>query len=289
MLGVAYEVWWPLNRYCQIPFQDLLLRDDLVFNKNKSDVASLKRFVFLGEDPFVKDVADSYINPEEWFFRSTLISTLKDALKYKDYLVVFFPKKIPQYRREVGSQFLDLKFCTPILERFQMECSRLQLHGRYWGLHIRGSDATHSKAYYWWWLQVSRFLPGRVFLCSDDECLIKLFKTTSCAIVVRDAIALPSKSDESLDWKDVTVDENLQRLPYNIYRSRESIVDAAVDLMMLASSNIVITSRSTFLDVAISLSRRKSPLIYFIHEKIEYFRFIGRFFREKVKCRRGKH
>ena len=55
------------------------------------------------------------------------------------------------------------------------------------------------------------------------------------------------------DWNSVTLDHSGRPYACNVVRSAQSVRDAVVDLMVLARSQIVRTSNSTFLNTALLL------------------------------------
>jgi hypothetical protein len=126
----------------------------------------------------------------------------------------------------------------------------------YAGLHIRktdyGSLVDENVSF-----QVIKDHP-RVpfFVCSDSE------ETESAALKFPNVWIRTKSSyvEKRVDggWNSPIVDESGRHYSFNVRRSAQSVEEAVVDLLVLAKSQIVRNSTSTFLSLAEIWSRLKS-------------------------------
>ena len=259
-LNADFQVWWPINRYCSIGFADIFESCVPIFNLNKRDILELDDYSLLGLDNFAGDGINNFINPELFFTEAGLLSAVSDALASSTYLVIFSPRILSQLDEKIFLEYKRFSFRDEIDVAHEQEKNSLGLSGPYWGLHMRGGDARYSSHYYLFWRKIASLLPGKVFLCTDDEELLGFFGKEK-NIVTRKQIVLPEKIDSSAGWDSRTPDENGQILPYNVLRTKASVIDAVVDLLILSNSRILYTSQSTFLGSAICLSRDRSRFV----------------------------
>ncbi len=68
-------------------------------------------------------------------------------------------------------------------------------------------------------------------------------------IITRGNLIFPKKFVDEVNLNAAVLYENLEVLPYNIYRSAESIFDSIIYLLLLADSRILYISQSTFLEL----------------------------------------
>jgi len=125
------------------------------------------------------------------------------------------------------------------------------------GLHVRRTDHAYQ-------LNEDEFISQinndnkLCFVCSDEPTAEDHFKTNCDKVRVYPKTNYPELLVPEGGWNTVTKDEFGHQFAFNIKRSRESVIQAMVDLLVLSASNVINTDhRSTFLQTAILLKRHK--------------------------------
>jgi len=92
----------------------------------------------------------------------------------------------------------------------------------------------------------------RFFLCTDDEEIRKQFASYK-NILINQSTKFVDKH-WSGDWRSTGTDEIGRPTSFNVKRSKENIVDALIEALVLSRTTILNTSNSTFLRFARMLS-----------------------------------
>ena len=123
------------------------------------------------------------------------------------------------------------------------------------GLHVRRTDHAFQ-------IDEDEFIQkinedGKLcFICSDDPDAEEHFKTRCPNVRVYPKTSYVEKLIPDGDWNTVTIDELGYMFDYNVKRSRESVLQAMIDLLILSKSNILnIDYRSTFLKSAMLINK----------------------------------
>ena len=116
------------------------------------------------------------------------------------------------------------------------------------GIHLRATDFTSPPPTDAMFAAVQRLANGRFFVCSDDAALEARFATESNVVVHHKSAHVEKRV--AGPWRGAVQDSD--GLPYtsNIERGARSVVEACVDLLLLAVSTPVRTSGSSFLALA---------------------------------------
>lgn len=273
---VDYELVWPINRYCRASASDLLELDEQPVDRSKNEYILAENTGIIASDNFLSIEAGLYLNPSTCKSRSEFARKASMLLTICSKVIVFYPSPLPQFYFDVKRVAKSFKFKSSILLYSAKEQRRLALKPfLYWGLHLRGTDVRKANWYYSFFVRLSRILPGNLLVLSDDSQIIKAFSTQTVTVKTRQGIPLVDIYDQSLEWNASSIDENGQQLPYNVNRSRESVKEALVDLMLLSQSMPIPTSTSTFLELSLFLNPIYGSVIsylFYLRSKLNLIR-----------------
>jgi hypothetical protein len=250
-LQLALEISWPINRWCAAPFEDLF---DAPYPVDRRTMLELNSdhpaHVLLARERQEFDMPVMF-NPHTVVWPGKLVARLGKELAGASGLI-YFNNLVPPYvaRHEVEALIRSIRVRPEHKDRASEFLSGAGLLGkRYWGLHLRGTDAGFPERYYRRWYLVSRLLPGPIVLCTDDKAVEARFLRNP-AIVRRPTAALPRKAQEGLGWNDAQKDEYGREFNYNIFRGADAVRESMIDFEILGRSRVLQTSASTFLENA---------------------------------------
>ena len=269
-----YHIFWPINRYCRAGFDDLFNYPFQTIDKGKDEIRKFVRLGIVADHNFICSPDNLWVNPRVTNIFSSTSKRIHDLFKLVDKVVVFSP--MPIY--EFGSEFKDVlrEIFIPkaeLISNTTYELDRMKLKEPYWGLHMRGSDAKKSEKYYHFYRILIRFLPGQIYLATDDSELIYFFESNR-NLIKRDCGVRVAKADDFAGWNASIRDDNDEVMPYNVTRSIGNVRDAIIDLLLLSKSRLIPTSSSTYLELAANISSKKISLVRLIFYSRYLFRIL---------------
>jgi FkbM family methyltransferase len=179
-----------------------------------------------------------------------------DSLQDFEYKVIqsrkpifFYPALIPSWiPHELIAREVNL---LTFKEHIELRAKRFlteEMKRPYHGLHLRRTDLNIGLTD----LEVHRTVSSHrnelFFVCSDDPEAESL-AAAHPNVRSRKKQSYVSKNDVNADWLSPKIDED-GRIMGNLARGRESVIDAAIDLLILGHSSIVGFSGSTFQSMA---------------------------------------
>lgn len=164
--------------------------------------------------------------------------------------IIYYPALIPEWisRDAIETIVRELVFHPVIRERTR-DFLRLELPIPYYGIHLRRTDLNVGLSDDEVSSLVRRNSNSLFFVCSDDPFAERL-AAAHTNVRIRSKIAWVTKRNNLGKWNDITLDDD--RRPYysNVERQSSSVIEAVIDLLLLAHSSIVGYSGSTFQAVA---------------------------------------
>ncbi|MFZ4693331.1 MAG: glycosyltransferase [Burkholderiaceae bacterium] len=246
-LGRKLKVFWPINTWCEAPFETLFEDCSLeVEAVEMIDCASLiaRSARIVWEDHLRLGL--SYRTPQSY---SNLDEFLRD-MKSEPASIFYCSPLIPQW---VGNDLLDgavfrIRPRPTYFGKADEFIANAFLGLPYAGLHIRKTDygklVDENLS-----LQLAIDNPNVMFfVCSDSEG-VEAAASQLKNIRVRPKVSYVEKRIQG-DWNDSIIDESGRIYPFNVRRSALSVEEAVVDLLILSKSKIIKNSSSTFLALA---------------------------------------
>jgi len=275
---VEYKVYWPINRYCEVGLDELIDVPFPVVNEGKAAIKLLGETGIVADDNFILAPEKYWINPRKANSYDFTLSGVRNLFCFVDVVLVFFPMPNYEFRGDFLSILRELLGCRIFaFVNLDHEIKHLGLQYPYWGLHMRGTDARKSTSYYIFFRKLASLLPGRVYLATDDSDLQKFFSHSTNILYRKHGVKV-GKTSISSDWIYKSLDENGELLPYNVRRTRDCVLDAIVDLLLLSRSSLILTSSSTYLELAANISNKKFSFVRaFFYAKYIFRVFLNRY------------
>jgi len=233
---------WPENNWCGCSFKDLFDSDipntdwgiNLAVN-NKSECN------FIVHD--FSQIKYPVANIEE--------NNFKTSIKYKNTNndIFYYHNIIPDYI-DTDTQILllkSLKINSNILNKVNnfLEPYKEQIIT---GLHFRKTDFRTFLDEDYYDKIIKQNLDKIFFVCSDDKQTELKFKLNKNVITFEKNNYVNKLIDS--DWNASIVDSEGRSFIFNVNRSRESVIEAFIDMLILSKTNIITENSSTFLNFA---------------------------------------
>lgn len=242
-------VIWKENNWCGAGFHDLFDVEQEVYDDfnhltffNEHDTLNL-----IHENQFNQTL--NYVSP--FSFKS--LESLESYIAERNKDLFFFTNLIPNWidMNFVYQQIIpNLEFHSDICEKVQIFKNKLP--EEYYGIHIRKTDFLNEVSDDSLYEFVKKNSDKTFFICSDDEQTEKKFTELSNAISYPKTNYVEKLVNGS--WNQQIIDSTGNMHNFNVNRSKESVKEAIVDLLLLSHSTLVNTNlRSTFLQNALHI------------------------------------
>jgi hypothetical protein len=253
-LGIAHffqipvKVYWPRNNWCQAGFAQVFTNALDVSDISLTELSgTLEHSIVLLHDelganalkvPFQSAYAYSSLDD----FKARVVATGKDIFYYPALIPPWLPMdhvvsalkgcSFQPYIRETVAQFVGQTIGRP-----------------FHGLHLRRTDLCVGYSDEEVQSIVRQHPQDHFFVCSDDP-IAEALAAVHPHVHRRDKSAYVGKRNVQGDWMALTADDDGRMYHSNIDRNADSVVDAVIDMLILAHGAIVGFSGSTFQNMA---------------------------------------
>jgi hypothetical protein len=245
-LKLKPRIVWPRNNRCGAAFGELFTNDAVeVHEARLQDFVPVQRQLQL----WLHENDVGFTDPVAPLRRRASLAEVQPLLHGDDRAVLYTENIVLPWMdaADVQRVLQSLRFQPAIVERAREVIAR---HGGdgYVGIHLRATDFTSPPPVEAMLGAVQAQSQTRFFVCSDDAAIEARFRRHANVFVHEKAAYVAKRVDGP--WRGDMRDSD--GLPYsgNIERNAESVVLAAVDLLLLAGSRPVKTSNSSFLALA---------------------------------------
>lgn len=179
---------------------------------------------------------------------------------YSNRTVMFYTSVICPWVDIYGLQsILDQVPFQPYLKQAAQDFIQTNFNNsEFFGLHVRRTDHAYQ-------INEDEFVdeinanPNQMyFVCSDDPQAELKFKNSCSNVRTYNKTSYVELYNPEGGWNTLTRDETGHQFPFNVKRSKQSVIEAMVDLLILSASTVINRDhRSTFLQTATLLKRHK--------------------------------
>lgn len=251
-------VSWPCNNWCQASFEDVI---DYQVEVDRRSISQLKGDIDT-LTPLLQDELGARTLGVEFnsaYAYKSLDDVRAQALAHSQGLF-YYPALVPSWipPLAVSAAVKSVRISSSIVEiarRFINE----QIGQPYYGIHLRRTDLRAGLSD-----DEVRWLVGQhsgsvFYVCSDDS-LAERLAAAHGNVRIRTKSAYATKRVAGASWNQLTLDDDGRPYHCNIERDNASVIEAVVDLLILAHSAIVGYSGSTFQAVARMIGR-EAPVV----------------------------
>ena len=144
-------------------------------------------------------------------------------------------------------------YITQAADRFIIENFNTK---EFYGLHVRRTDHAYQLNEEEFISQMNSNPNNLYFVCSDEQSAEEKFKNACDNVRTYPKQSYVEMLNPEGGWNTVTSDEFGHQFAFNVKRSKQSVIEAMVDLLILSQSTVINTDhRSTFLQTAVLLKR----------------------------------
>ena len=248
LCNLQVQVYWPCNNWCQAAFADIFSADLPVSTLTLSALAGTLDDCIsllhdqLGADTLKLPFASAYAYASLEDFQQRAVATGKR--------IFYYPALIPPWLHNAGiaDAICQCTFQEPIRAAASTFITQT-LKNPFHGLHLRRTDLNVGYTDAEVQDLVRRYPDEVFFVCSDDP-LAEALAAVHPHVHQRPKGAYVGKRNYNNDWMALTADDDGRLYHGNIDRNAESVIEAVIDMLILAHSSIVGYSGSTFQNMA---------------------------------------
>ena len=237
-------VYWPINSWCGAAFGDIF--------ENTLDIRTEALDALAGKFGHAKIMMHDEIGAQ---FLKVPFASAYDYQSLEDFELrglptsgdlFFYPAVIPQWIPDalIHASLQSVQFSAHIrqsVSAFINQTMKRPFHG----LHLRRTDLRVGLTDLEVMALVQRYPQEVFFVCSDDP-YAEALASAHPHVHSRPKVHHVEKKETESDWISLSKDQE-GRLSYgNIQRSREAMIEGTIDLLVLAHSQVVGFSGSTF-------------------------------------------
>ncbi len=237
-------VYWPINSWCGAAFKDIF--------DNTLDIRTEALDALAGKFGHAKIMMHDEIGAQ---FLKVPFASAYDYQSLEDFELrglptsgdlFFYPAVIPQWIPDalIHASLQSVQFSAHIrqsVSAFINQAMKRPFHG----LHLRRTDLRVGLTDLEVMALVQRYPQEVFFVCSDDP-YAEALASAHPHVHARPKVHHVEKKETESDWISLSKDQE-GRLSYgNIQRSREAMIEGTIDLLVLAHSQVVGFSGSTF-------------------------------------------
>jgi len=237
---------WPENACCEASFTDLFENNYEIINTTCNDLYSkyLDSVFFVPFNHSTHDIKRVDVNFEN--FQQTILKCDNPNIIYNNHAIPNFLN----HETNIVNVLSELKIKKNIVRSVNDFCFENKIDKNVLGIQIRRTDATNSNYDNF----IENFIKdckNTIFLCSDDKSTEDDFQS-KYNVHIHKKTHYVEKKNKDLGWNGEIIDENGLKWPYNVYRSKLSVIEAFVDLLILSRTSIFqgYNVGSTFLTLA---------------------------------------
>jgi hypothetical protein len=237
-LGCTPVICWPVNNWCGCSFEDLFVSNLEIINKGVNDI-------FLEDDKIYLTHDNQAAKVLKYKFDHSVESL--NVIKEMSQNIVYYHNKIPEYfsEDEIIKKLKTFKIVFNILSQTKSFCDQHNIGKQIKGVHLRKTDHGRQIDSDQVFLNILKDRKNGYFVCSDDKATEDKFNE------LKNVLIFPKTSYvEKLvvgEWTTKIKDSEGRIFPYNVDRSKQSVIEAFIDLLILSRTTIIIRNKSSFL------------------------------------------
>lgn len=255
---LSYQIHWPVNNWCAAEFNDIFSNSENISTTSLKELRDqLTDSVMLLHDEIASECLNvSFASAYEYKTMDDFQEKVITAGKH----IFFYPAIMPDWvsTNLIHDALKSLRFAPDIADEV-LYFIQNTLQKPFHGLHLRRTDLTVGLTDLEVFQLVTEF-PSEVFyVCSDDP-VAEALASAHVNVYCRPKKFKVEKKSVDGDWTKLSLDDDGRAYHGNIQRGKESVIEATIDMLILAHSQIVGYSGSTFQRMA-RLIGQEHPLL----------------------------
>jgi hypothetical protein len=240
-LGCTPVICWPVNNWCGCSFEDLFVSNLEILDKGINDIFLDDDKIYLIHDNQVEKVLKNKFDHSKESI---------ELVKKMSQDIVYYHNKISSYFSEddVIKKLKTFKITSSILISAKSFCYQHSIGKKTKGVHLRKTDHGRQIDSDQMFSSILNDKKSGYFVCSDDKTTEDKFNELKNVLVYPKTSYVEKLVDG--EWTTKIKDSEGRIFPFNVDRSKQSVIEAFIDLLILSRTNIIIRNKSSFLDWA---------------------------------------
>lgn len=241
-------IYWPCNNWCQAEFKSIFSNDYTIFIDSLASLkGKVKDNTVLLHDESASSILDVQFNSA---YQYSSIEDLSQRYSEETDGIFYYPALIPHWipADHIKLACLELKFNDYLVD-IAIDFIHQNFGRPFYGIHLRRTDLEIGLSDAEVNLVAKSNSDQLFYVCSDDP-MSERVAALNENVRIRKKSSYVSKKNDSGTWNSLTLDDDNRPYYSNIERSADSVIDAVVDILILAHSTLVGYSGSTFQSVA---------------------------------------
>jgi len=241
--NLEYQIHWPVNNWCSAAYEDIFSNPEPISLLSLKDLRGrLGEAVMLLHD----DVASQTLSCD--FASAYAYASLEDfehkALN-QSRTIFFFPALMPDWvpMSAIHDVLRSLEF-SELIRHESIGFMQDVIRGPFHGIHLRRTDLNVGLTDLEVQQLVIQHKDAQFYVCSDDP----MAEALACAHPHVHSRPKKHRVEKRVagEWMQTCADDDGRIYNGNVQRGKESVIEATIDMLILAQSQIVGFSGSTF-------------------------------------------
>lgn len=242
--NLQYCVHWPENNWCAAKFDDIFKTThptSTVSIKNLS--GKLNDAIMLLHDEIASTTLNVVFNSAYGY---ASLQDFEEKVITRNQSIFYYPAVVPEWIPIdlVNQQLQTLQF-TDFIQKEVRDFITNIIGQPFYGLHLRRTDLNVGLTDHEVLTLVTRHKDKQFFVCSDDP-VAEALASAHPNVHRREKKSYVEKKSAQHEWLAQSQDDDGRTYFGNISRSRESVIEGTIDMLILAHSEIIGYSGSTF-------------------------------------------
>ena len=243
-LGLTYRIHWPVNNWCAAPFASIFDNQEPI-----SDVSISGLHGILDDAHMLlhDEIASKVLGVDfQSAYRFESLDDFANQCVAGGKPIFYYPAIMPAWVPEplIHAELRALQFSTEITTAVRGYIQDV-MAGRFHGIHLRRTDLNVGLTDQEVFTLVRQYPDEKFFVCSDDPAAETL-ASAHPNVYHRTKNHSVEKNAAGEDWLAAKHDDDGRLYHGNIRRSQAAVIEGTIDLLILAHSEIVGYSGSTF-------------------------------------------
>ena len=257
-MGLTYRIHWPINNWCAAPFDAIFENEEPV---STVSISGLKGLLDDADMLLHDEIASTALEVDfASAYRFTSIADFATQCVNQGKQIFYYPAVLPSWIPEalMHEQLRSLRFSAYISDAVRSFITDV-LGSPFHGIHLRRTDLNVGLSDQEVFTLVRQYPDAKFFVCSDDPAAEAL-ASAHPNVYHRPKHHHVEKSVADQDWLAQKHDDDGRLYYGNIQRNQDAVIEGTIDMLILAHSEIVGYSGSTFQRMA-RLIGQQAPLL----------------------------
>jgi hypothetical protein len=232
-------ICWPQNNWCGCGFNDIFDNEETVITDNINELfyKNLNNKFFIHENQTDYKIESYYPNLQNY----NLLSSNEDEN------LIYYNNSIPDFfsLEEILETLKQFKIKSKIIDKVSNFCNDNNINSETRGIHFRKTDFKNFLNEDEIYNLISSKPTVNYFICSDSFETEQKFKSLKNVLIFPKNNYVEKFKDGG--WNDLIKDNEGREFDFNIKRSKDSVIEGFIDLLILSKTKIIVESHSTFL------------------------------------------